>query len=320
MKNSNEENKYLQRLFTSLPDYILQIIQQYSTLDIGTITKSYSNGKVDVVGNRIIAGEKVKYNKVEVIYPGNKKGAFISDCTNCPCLIFTPCTCVPDITSSIVRYGTTSFNKEGIKVLPISNSSSLSSFINIDGAGNINIETPEYQISFEQKSILVNIGQLSFKASKEGIFLNRKTENTGWLFSSLSDEGLSVNKTGKEGQNTSITFNEDGSLQYVYKNKDGESIVSLSIDTEGTLNVKGKEINVDSTDGNINLNGDSKSLVTYDALNSALQSMWSTIAGHTHTVNTTGTPTNHTGTASPSSSFSSSPDISGAEAKTLKTS
>lgn len=320
MKNSNEENKYLQRLFTSLPDYVLQIIQQYSTLDIGTITKSYPNGKVDVVGNRIIAGEKVKYNNVEVIYPGNKKGAFISDCTNCPCLIFTPCTCVPDITSSVVRYGTTPFNKEGIKVLPISNSSSLSSFINIDGAGNINIETPEYHISFEQKGILVNIGQLSFKASKEGIFLNRKTENTGWLFSSLRDEGLSVNKTGKEGQNTSIVFNEDGSLQYVYKNNNGEDIVSLDIDTEGTLSIRGKEININSTDGNINLNGDSKSLVTYDALNSALQSMWNTIAGHTHTVSTTGTAVAQTGTASPSSSFGSSPDISGAEAKTLKTS
>ena len=79
-----------------------------------------------------------------------------------------------------------------------------------------------------------------------------------------------------------------------------------------------------NTEGNIELNGNKKNLVTWKELDTALQDVWSAIKGHTHDVTgscVVGEATIPvTGTASASSSFiATSLDISAAKAETLFT-
>lgn len=66
------------------------------------------------------------------------------------------------------------------------------------------------------------------------------------------------------------------------------------------------------TDGNIKLNGDDKSFVTFAELDTALQNMISLIMAHVHTSASPGSPT-----TTPTSSISV--DISAAETTTIKT-
>ena len=89
----------------------------------------------------------------------------------------------------------------------------------------------------------------------------------------------------------------------------GETII-YSTNTAGDA-VQSK-IKLDSN-GNIELNGDSKRFVTYSELNSALQDLVTYINGHAHTGVTTGGGTSGT-PATPTSL-----DISAAETETIKT-
>lgn len=72
-------------------------------------------------------------------------------------------------------------------------------------------------------------------------------------------------------------------------------------------------------DGNINLNGDSKRLVTYAELNQELQRIWAMVKSHTHEVPGISTGVS-TGAATPSANLAPVLlDISAAETQTIKT-
>lgn len=75
-----------------------------------------------------------------------------------------------------------------------------------------------------------------------------------------------------------------------------------------------------TTEKKIELNGNSKQFVTWAELNSALQSLWTSIQNHTHPVATSGGPTSQSGTASKSLDLSGvTLDITSAKTKTIVT-
>jgi hypothetical protein len=87
-----------------------------------------------------------------------------------------------------------------------------------------------------------------------------------------------------------------GERELYSRKKDGSKAAKVLLDGEG----------------NINLNGDSKRLVTYAELNQELQRIWTAVKTHTHAVASE--------TASPSPSLAAETlDISAAETKTVKT-
>lgn len=100
-----------------------------------------------------------------------------------------------------------------------------------------------------------------------------------------------------------------------------DSTAKIQIDFSKGINVKSDEaIIIDASGKNIELNGNTKSFVTYAELNQALQSLWTSIQTHTHIVATTGTAAAQSGTASPSVELSTAVlNISAAETKTIKT-
>lgn len=129
-----------------------------------------------------------------------------------------------------------------------------------------------------------------------------------------------------------IAIDKDGNISLSTEGKvDLSTKDAVTLSTEETLDISSKKAITISSDDNIsvtagsdkdvNANGNSKTLVTYEALDNALTSLCTKIAGHTHTVNTTGSAAAQTGIAAVSSGLSGlSPEISAAEAKHLKTS
>ena len=129
-----------------------------------------------------------------------------------------------------------------------------------------------------------------------------------------------------------VTIDKDGNISLDTEGKvevSAKDAVTLS--AEETLDVSSKKAVTISSDDNIsitagsnkdvNANGNSKTLVTYAALNQALTTLCTKIANHTHVVSTTGSAAAQTGTAAVSLDLSGlSPGISNAEAKHLKTS
>lgn len=94
---------------------------------------------------------------------------------------------------------------------------------------------------------------------------------------------------------------------------------NVIIETEKDFNINSENLII-KTNKNVELNGNSKSFVTYAELNQALQTVWTAIQTHTHQVATTGGPAAQTGTAAPSTSLASQTlDISASETKTIKT-
>jgi hypothetical protein len=118
----------------------------------------------------------------------------------------------------------------------------------------------------------------------------------------------------------------DGALSYTNYDEDEAVVNTVIFAADGKITQTGTEININSGDGNtaitaneIHLNGDKKSLVTYDDLKKALSEFWtktSTALKAATYVNAAGDPTVLAWVAQLPSSI----DISASEAKTIKTS
>ena len=331
----------LQAHFKNEREVFLNILESIIILDIGTINYIDEKGRANVTSSTFVDSKPITYADAEIIYPGNANGCYMTACPGMTCLIFLPKSCMPNISDKRLRIGTTSYNRDGVKVMPIGNGSNNNVDTLFSGEGNFSIIGQEYNILFTEDCITLQREDDSTTISVDGtgqVYLTRHS-NTGTY--SVNIEDIGVTKTWLS-QNRNVlwtdTLNPDGSRSFVQKNpndSEADPLCSITIAADGTLTV-GTAANISvSTTGNasvdadgdasvtadkIKLNGDSKKFVTYDELDNALQSLWTKIKGHTHTVSTTGTATAQTGTAAASSELSTaSLDISGSATSTIVT-
>lgn len=346
----------LQAHFKNEREKFLNILDSIIILDIGTIEYVSPEGRATAVSSSFIDSKPITYADAEVIYPGNNYGCHQAACPGMACLIFLPKSCMPNVSNLKLRVGATSYNRDGVKVMPIGNGSNNNVSTVFSEGGNLSILGQEYSIVYGADSVTFQREDGTTALTVDGtgqMYVSRQT-NTGTL--NINIENTGVTKTWLS-QNKDVlwtdTLNPDGSRSFVQSNpndSEADPLFSMTIGADGTLTVNtASNINVSTTgdasvtaDGNINasaggdigvstddgnvaidastikLNGDSKSLVTYGELNTALstflQNLTLALQGATY-VPPSGTPAPLTWVVPIPTSI----DISSAEATTLKT-
>lgn len=325
----------LQAHFKNEREKFLNILDSIIILDIGTIEYVSPEGRATAVSSSFIDSKPITYADAEVIYPGNNYGCHQAACPGMACLIFLPKSCMPNVSDLKLRVGATSYNRDGVKVMPIGNGSNNNVSTVFSEGGNLSILGQEYSIVYGADSVTFQREDGATALTIDGtgqIYVSRQT-NTGTLNINIEDTG--VTKTWLS-QNKDVlwtdTLNPDGSCSFVQKNpndSEADPLFSMTIGADGTLTVNtASNINVSTTgdasvsaDGNvsvdanqINLNGDSKSLVTYGELDNALSTFLQQL-----TTSLSTTPIAGNGSPQTWTDFPTSIDISSAEASTLKT-
>ena len=249
-------------------------LSSIAIVDIGTIVSVNESGRALVHGSSFIGGEQLKYQDAEVIFPGNNAGSYKVECSNTPCLIFLPCSCMLDTTSKDVRFTAMPFDKAGVKVMPISNGTQDVVKMMQTSSGSISINTPDYSISIDPSVVSVETinNNASVTLDKQGIHVLKQSDN-GTYYKDLVDGSASETWISKDKDVQWVdTFNQDGSRSFVQsdpRDSQGEPLFSITIDKEGVaslalkkgltletkdaLTLKGKSVTVESTDGDINV-------------------------------------------------------------------
>lgn len=149
----------------------------------------------------------------------------------------------------------------------------------------------------------------------------------------VSTAGFTVNPDVKAGDKVlllglkdyvSSVKNVDGAKEqeaYLHYKRDGMKVLPLCLfNADAKVKIEADNGVLKFTAEKIELNGNGKNFVTYAELDNALQSLWTSIQGHTHQVATSGGPTSQTGTASASLDLATvTLDISASKTKNIYT-
>lgn len=313
-------------------DMFLNQLSAYTIVDIGTI-KNIVNGRALVHGSAFSGTQQVIYQDAEIIFPGNAGGAYMSECSGSPCLIFMPRSCMLDTASKKVRLSAPHYDKTGVKVLPICNgtTSVVKTLFSMNGI--YSIVSPHYSCEFTANTITVsyNNDSVSLNIDEKGCCHIIRQGDDGTYYKDLNDGKVVETWINKDKNVQWIdTLESDGSRTFTQNNPNGQEgdkpLVSLTISKEGkvtltgtiteNITVKGKTV-IKVKDGdakidanNIELNGNDKRLVTYAELKAAMDKLW---------IAMTTTPIAGNGSPQPSWTGITSIDISASETQTIKT-
>lgn len=328
-------DEILRANFRNERDQFAQTLQSFVLIDIGTITSVSKDGRAEVRTNIFVGDQQVVYQNAEVIYPGNQGGGYTSAVAGTSCLIFMPRSCMPDITSQLVQFGSAVYDKAGVKVMPIANGSTNAVKTMFSTLGAFSIYSPAYSLTFTEDTVTLQRtdGNVSITMDQEGSLYVEYLNSLG------NELQYIIDKTGIHkqwvSQDKSViwadTLNADGSRSFVQSdgtNEEADPLCSITIGTNGAVTINtASNINVSTTgdasvdaDGDvsvnanqINLNGNGKSLVTYEALKDAMDILYTALTTTAITGNGSMQPT--WAGLDPLTKI----DISGAEASTLKT-
>lgn len=275
----------LKNLFKNNREMFLETLGSYILVDIGTIESVDKNGRARVLTNQYVANQRVIYQDVEVIYPGNPCGAYMAECSGSACLILFPYMCMPNTDTRKLRPSTVPYNKDGIKVMPIGNGSKSVVRHFINSAGEYSLSTAKYDIFFDKDTISLTQGDaLSIsKDAKGSLYLRHKDDQTGAFLFSLDKEGISRTYSSLNGDVIwEDVIKTDGTRTFTQKDGNDKVLSKISISTDGAVTiesvkavtVKSKEDLVVNTDGDIKMNGSTKHLVKYEDLNTALTKLY----------------------------------------------
>lgn len=306
-------NSSLTNLFKNDRELFLETLGSFTLLDIGMIESINAEGRAVVLTNRYIANERIVYQDVEVVYPGNTRSAYVADCSGSACLILMPYTCMPNTTDRKIRPGATPYNKDGIKVIPIGNGSKSTVRHLINTAGEFSLGTAVYNISFDKETISLSQGSvLTLSKDAEGnIFMRHKTEKTGAMFFGIDNDGIHKSYSSLDGSvSWKDSIDTEGVRTFTQTDKDGNTLSSVVVDAEGTVTITSAKSIILNTEENVQMNGDSKHLVKYEDLEAAMNKLYTAL-----------TTTPITGNGAPQSTWTgiTSIDISASKADTLLT-
>lgn len=254
---------------TSEEQIFRTMLSSYSIIDIGTIISSSGN-RATVGTNIFMRGKRVIYENVELIYPGNNFGTFSADCAKCPCLIFVPRTCEPDVGTQIAKQNAPSYSKDSIKAMPIGNGTNNTVYTRYNNEGNFVIFTDEYTLIFQQDSISLQKNDASASITMDvygGLSFIKQGANSTHRIN--MDDGLSSSVWISKNKDVQWTdsLNSDGSRSFVQTNPQNDKVLfsftvaadgtvafnmaqGITLKTDGALTLKGASVNIESTDGN----------------------------------------------------------------------
>lgn len=270
----------LAHLFETDRDIFRETLGSFTLIDIGMIKSVNDTGRAVVLTNRYIANERIIYQDVEVIYPGNTGSAYVADCSGSACLILIPCTCMPDTSTRKIRPSVPSYNKDGIKVMPIGNGSGSVVHHTINTAGEYSLGTSVYDILFDKETISLAQGTVLTlsKDAKGNIFMRHKMDQTGVLLFGIDDTGIHRSYSSLNGDVLwQDSIDTSGNRVFVQKDKNGNTLCSVEIDASGKVSIQSAEDVAINTDGDIQLNGNSKHFVKYEDLKAAMDKLYTAL-------------------------------------------
>jgi hypothetical protein len=322
----------LQAFFKNKREAFLNILDSIVILDIGVIDGVDLKGRAHVTSSTFLNNRPIIYEDAEVIYPGNANGCYMTNCVGMACLIFLPKSCMPNTSDLKLRIGATSYNRDGVKVMPIGNGSKnkVRTLFSEDGVFNLLGQIYSIQCTAGGVTFQRDDGTTALTVDETGqLYVTRQT-NEGTLNINIEDTGITKTWLSKNKDVLwTDTLNTDGSRSFVQTNPNDPDnpLSSVTIAADGTISIlTAKDINLESQGDtgieltvngdvsvnaeNINLNGDDKKLVTYAELNEAMQKLWTAM---------TTTPIAGNGSTQPTWTGITSIDISAAETSTIKT-
>lgn len=269
----------LQDTFKNKRELFSSTLESFVILDIGVIEKVHGDGKARVVSSTFVYNKPVVYERAEIIFPGNPNGCYSSECINMPCLIFIPRSCMIDTNSLKLSMGAQAYSKDGVKALPIGNSIANNVKTYFGDGGDFSIIGQTYKVLFTGGDVTLqtNDGATSLVLGGQGqLYLLRQTDN-GSLTINIEDGTVEKQWLSKDKDVLwTDTLNEDGSRSFVQSDpedeeadplfsitidKDGTASITmaqdLTLETKGTLALKGGNVTIDSTDDDstVSING-----------------------------------------------------------------
>lgn len=191
MKNNADVN-YFDSIFRSGVDSFMASMDMLSLIDIGIIEDVDVNGRATVLTSRTESGNTFRLTDVEVIFPGNRLGAFTVNGCGCTGLIFGPKTIVPNIRDAKINGDAPTYSKQGVKVLPVSNGRNLLVNAGFNADGTLFISTEGYQLCIrpEEMSLVTDAGMFIDVDNQNNIELYRRNETSGILDYKITNDGI----------------------------------------------------------------------------------------------------------------------------------
>lgn len=257
-------------------EMFLNMLDSVIILDIGVIDVINENGRAHVTSSTFIKNHPVVYEDAEIIYPGNVNGSYATDCTGTACLIFIPKSCMPDTANLKLYIGSTSYNRSGVKVMPIGNGANDTVQTVFSNGGEYNIVGKIYSVQFTGADVTFqrNDGRTSLTVDCEGqVYLSyhtsdgtylinienghvtsswlSKEKDVEWIDSLNSDGSRSFTQINPQQQSDNVLFSfsvaADGTVSFT-------TAQGLTLETQGNLVLKGANVTIDSTADNSTVN------------------------------------------------------------------
>lgn len=247
----------LNNVMRTKQDKFLDQLGAYTLIDIGIIDAVNADGRAQVSTCRFSGGRQVVYNNVEIVYPGNTGGAYMSACAGTSCLIFIPYSCMPDTTAQKMRVGASVYSKDGIKVMPISNGQSLKVSTMFDTGGDWYVGNDIWKLQFAEYFISLSQGDtLSVSKDIDGAFhFYYKGKNSGAFTIDVTDEGIVKKYDASDGSvKWTSSMNTSGVVSFSQVDSSDNVLSSLQIASDGamTINVGKATLSIDR-DGKISV-------------------------------------------------------------------
>lgn len=234
-------NSILQDFFKNDRQVFTQMLESLTVLDIGIIRTVTEDGRANVDSSSFINGKPINYKDAEIIYPGNTNGTYGSASPGMACLIFIPRSCMPRINTLKLLIGATSYNRGGIKVMPIGNGAANTVQTMFTDGGEFGILGQAYQVQFNAYDITMQRrdGALAIAIDGKGqMYLNYKGTNCSYSIS-LEDGTLTKQWISKNGDVAwTDILNSDGSRTFVQRNPNESSsdpLFSFTISENGEV-------------------------------------------------------------------------------------
>lgn len=231
----------LQASLKNARETFLNMLDSIVILDIGVIKEIKEDGRAYVASSTFIKGHPVIYEDAEVIYPGNVNGCYATSCAGSACLILIPKSCMPDSSNLKLYIGSTSYNRSGVKVMPIGNGTNNTVQTAFGNGGMYNITGQTYTVQFTDKDITFqrNDGRTTLSVDCEGqVYLSYRTNNGTYLIN-IEDGHITSSWLSKEKDVEWIdSLNSDGSRSFTQINPQQQSdnvLFSFSVAADGTV-------------------------------------------------------------------------------------
>lgn len=157
-------------------------------------------GRADVRTFRIAGNSVVVYRNVEVLYIGGATGGWDIIPPSTLCLLIRPNTSIPDTKDMMTNTGVRSYNRSGMKAIPLANTLSPTVHFGMDISGYLTIKSDNYCVAFRDDSVGVSFNGVPIVDVQDG-----KIE---------ADLGGLLHYSIGEGSSTKTQYDEDGKEQY----------------------------------------------------------------------------------------------------------